>query len=50
LGLNFQPVDLRSSKMGDDNYNRLFEISDLFMEREIDKASIEEAIEHMRSF
>lgn len=33
--------------MGDDNYNRLFEISDLFMEREIDKASIEEAIEQL---
>lgn len=33
--------------MGDNNYNRLFEISDLFMEREIDKASIEEAIEQM---
>ena len=33
--------------MGDDNYNKLFEISDLFMEQEIDKASIEEAIEQL---
>jgi GTP cyclohydrolase I len=33
--------------MGDDNYNKLFEISDLFMEREIDKASIEEAIDQL---
>lgn len=33
--------------MGEDNYKKLFEISDLFMERDIDKASIEEAIEQI---
>jgi GTP cyclohydrolase I len=33
--------------MGDDNYNKLFEISELLMERDIDKTSIEEAIEQL---
>jgi GTP cyclohydrolase I len=44
MGLNYLRTEIWRSKMSDNNYEKLFDISELLLDEEIDKARIEDAI------